>query len=89
MTTLRISLAESLKNQLAARAAENGFSSTRAYIEHLLRADAGEAQIIDSDIEALLLQRLKSGPGIPFTPKFAAEFKEQIARERRSRRKHL
>ena len=82
---MQINLRDDLKARLAARAAENGFASVEAYVESLLRADAGEDQVIsDSDLEQLLLQRLDSGPGVELTPAFVEQFKQRIAQRRQS-----
>ena len=82
---MQINLRDDLKARLAARAAENGFPSVEAYVESLLRADAGEDQVIsDADLEQLLLQRLDSGPGVEMTPAFVEQFKNRIAQRRHS-----
>jgi hypothetical protein len=82
MATMQIHLRNELKARLAGRAAENGFESVEAYVESLLRADAGEQQVADDDLEDLLLRRLDSGAGVEFTPAFAEQFRRQVAQRR-------
>jgi len=75
---MQINLRDDLKVRLAERAAENGFPSIEAYVESLLRADAGDDQVIsDADMEQLLLQRMDSGPGVELTPAFVEQFKQR------------
>lgn len=82
MGVMQIRLRDDLQTRLAARAVENGFNSIEAYVESLLRADAGDDQFVDQDVEELLLRRLDSGAGIEFTADFVQQFKRQVAQRR-------
>jgi hypothetical protein len=86
MASMQLNLKDELRERLAARAAENGFASVEAYIESLLRADVGEDQLVDDDVEQLLLQRLDSDAVINLTPEFIDEFRQQVEQRRRKSR---
>lgn len=86
MNTLEIRLADDLRARLAARAAESGYTSLEAYVEAMLRADAGEEQAFDDDeLEQLLLRRLDRGEGMELTPALVSQFKQEVAERRRAR----
>jgi hypothetical protein len=83
---LRVRVSDRLKPKLAARAAESGFENIETYVQALLRADAGQDDIVsDRDLERLVASRLNNGPGVEFTPKFAREFRQEVAKRRRAR----
>ena len=83
MTTMQIRVEDDLKTRLATRAAESGYTSVEAYIEALLRADAGEDSVVnDRQLEDLLISRLDSGPSVDCTPDFVRQFKSEVAKRR-------
>ena len=86
MQSLHLHLHDDLTSRISERAAENGFESPEAYIEALLKADAGEQVAVDTELEDLLIRRIQSGPGIPVTPAFIEQFKQEVAQRRNSRR---
>jgi len=87
MCTLQINLPEELSERIAARASESGYATPETYVESLLRADAGEDQNLDENLEKLLLERLDSGPSILITPEFIEQFKQQVELRRNSGKK--
>jgi hypothetical protein len=87
MSTLHIRLPDKLMPKLTARATESGFDTAEAYIEALVRAEAGHVELVsDDDLEDLLAKRLENGDTIEFTPAFARKFKKEIAQRRRARK---
>jgi hypothetical protein len=86
MDTVQIRLGDDLRKRLVTRATESGYASVEAYVEALIRADAGDDPGVgDDDLEDLLLQRLDSGEGVECTPAFIAQFKSEVARRRQTR----
>lgn len=83
MSTVQIKMRDDLRARVTARAAESGFDDIESYIQSLVQSDA-EQQEITSDIEALLLQRLRSGSKVLLTPALERHFKRDVARRRRS-----
>jgi antitoxin ParD1/3/4 len=88
MTTVTISLPESLKEFLSRQVQTKGYGNVSEYLRGLLR----EAQSKESEarLEALLLEGLQSGEDIPLTRKFWKELKAeaaQVAARNRRRRK--
>lgn len=93
MARLSIQLPEDLRSKLAARAAEAGHATVDQYVEALVRADVGVEEEFgapghltvnnDSEVEALLLERLESTePGIEATPEFWAKLRNEAAARR-------
>jgi antitoxin ParD1/3/4 len=75
MTTVTISLPESLKEFVDAQVASKGYSDVSEYFRSLLR----EAQQKEADVrlEALLLEGLASGDPIPVDDKFWSELRTE------------
>jgi antitoxin ParD1/3/4 len=87
MTTVTISMPESLKQFLDREVENKGYGNVSEYMRELLRqAQAKEA---NARVEALLLEGLASGDGIPLTPKFWQELRMDagkiLARHRKTR----
>jgi antitoxin ParD1/3/4 len=84
MTTVTISLPESLKQFVDAQVASKGYDDISEYFRSLLR----EAQQREADarLEALLLEGLASGDPIPVDDKFWSELRTE-AEERVQARK--
>ena len=78
MTTVTISLPESLKEFVDAQIATKGYGNVSEYFRSLLR----EAQQKEADarLEALLLEGLASGDPIPVTKEFWADLKAEAER---------
>ena len=88
MTTVTISLPESLKAFVDLQLAHRGYGNVSEYFRTLLR----EAQTKEEDarLEALLLEGLLSGEDIPVTEEFWRDLKAeavQIARKRKAQKK--
>lgn len=77
MTTVTISMPDSLKEFIDHEVDTKGFGNVSEYIRALLR----EAQTKDSDtrLQALLLEGLTSGEGIPATAEFWRQLKSDAA----------
>ena len=88
MTTVTISLPESLKAFIDSQLATKGYGNVSEYFRSLLR----EAQQAEEDarLEALLLEGLAGGEDIPLTRKFWKELKTEarkIAAKHRPRKR--
>ena len=78
MTTLTISLPESLKEFIDVEVHTKGYGNVSEYVRGLLRAE--QAKDADSRLEKLLLEGLASGEDIALTPDFWRELKADAAR---------
>ncbi|MBS1822265.1 MAG: type II toxin-antitoxin system ParD family antitoxin [Acidobacteria bacterium] len=78
MTTLTVSMPESLKDFIDHEVETKGYGNVSEYIRGLLR----EAQAKDADarLEALLLEGLSGGRDIPVTGAFWKELKSDAGR---------
>ena len=78
MTTVTISLPDSLKEFVDAQIATKGYGNVSEYFRSLLR----EAQQKEADgrLEALLLEGLASGDPIPVTKEFWTDLKAEAVR---------
>ncbi|SPF55361.1 Addiction module antidote protein [Candidatus Sulfopaludibacter sp. SbA4] len=88
MTTVTISLPESLKAFIDRQLATKGYGNVSEYFRSLLR----EAQQAEEDarLEALLLEGLAGGGDIPLTRQFWKELKseaQQIAAKHEARKR--
>jgi antitoxin ParD1/3/4 len=78
MTTLTISLPDSLKNFIEREVQSKGYGNVSEYVRGLLRdAQAKEA---DARLEALLIEGLTTGEDIPLSPDFWSELKQDAAK---------
>jgi antitoxin ParD1/3/4 len=78
MTTLTISLPESLKEFIDSEVQTKGYGNVSEYVRGLLReAQAKEA---DARLEALLIEGLSKGDHVPLSPDFWAELKQDAAK---------
>ena len=77
MTTVTISMPDSLKEFIDTTVETKGYGNVSEYIRGLLReAQAREA---DARLETLLLEGLSSGEDIPLTDKFWRELKAEAS----------
>ena len=67
MTTMNISLPETLREYVENRVEEEGFGSVSEYIRQLVREDQKRKE--QEKLEALLLERLQSEKSSPLTKK--------------------
>ena len=65
MTTLNISLPESMREFIDRQIAQCGYSTASEYIRHLIRQDQEKAE--KKQIEKLLLEGLNSGESVEIT----------------------
>jgi antitoxin ParD1/3/4 len=78
MTTLTISLPESLKEFIDQEVQTKGYGNVSEYVRGLLRdAQTKEA---DARLEALLIEGLTTGEDIPLSPEFWSELKQDAAK---------
>jgi antitoxin ParD1/3/4 len=78
MTTVTISLPDSLKEFVDTQVATKGYGNVSEYFRSLLReAQQNEA---DARLEALLLEGLASGDPIPLTKEFWTDLKAEAVR---------
>jgi antitoxin ParD1/3/4 len=78
MTTLTISLPDSLKEFIEREVQTKGYGNVSEYVRGLLRdAQAKEA---DARLEALLIEGLTTGEDIPLSPDFWSELKQDAAK---------
>jgi antitoxin ParD1/3/4 len=88
MTTVTISLPESLKEFIDAEVQTKGYGNVSEYVRGLLRA--AQAKDADARLEALLLEGLASGRDLSLTKDFWRELKvdaAQIPARKKARRK--
>jgi antitoxin ParD1/3/4 len=78
MTTVTISLPESLKEFIEVEVHTKGYGNVSEYVRGLLRAE--QAKRADTVLEALLLEGLATGEDIALTPEFWKELKADAAR---------
>jgi antitoxin ParD1/3/4 len=78
MTTLTISLPDSLKDFIEREVQTKGYGNVSEYVRGLLRnAQAKEA---DARLETLLIEGLTAGKDIPLSPDFWDELKRDAAK---------
>ena len=76
MTTITISLPESLRDFIDRQLATKGYGNVSEYFRSLLR-DAQQAEA-DARLEALLLEGLAGDADIPVTKEFWKELKTEV-----------
>jgi antitoxin ParD1/3/4 len=84
MTTVTISLPESLKQFVDAQVASKGYGNVSEYFRGLLR-DAQEREA-EARLEALLLEGLASGDPIPIDDKFWSELRAEAEQRVQARK---
>ena len=88
MTTVTISLPESLRAFIDRQLATKGYGNVSEYFRSLLRSAQKEEE--DARLEALLLEGLASGDDIPMTREFWKDLKAEargIARQHKARKR--
>jgi antitoxin ParD1/3/4 len=88
MTTVTISLPESLKAFVQRQLARKGYGNVSEYFRTLLRE--AQAKEEDARLEALLLEGLTSGKDIPLTKEFWSALKAeagQLAQKHKARKR--
>jgi antitoxin ParD1/3/4 len=77
MTTVTISMPESLRKFVATQVKRQGFGNVSEYFRALVREQ--QSKEADSQLEALLLEGLESGEDIKVTPQFWSDLKAEAA----------
>lgn len=88
MTTVTISVPESLKTFVEEQIATKGYGNVSEYFRTLLRQ--AQAKEEDEKLEALLIEGLTSGKDIPLSKEFWGELKAEaaaLARKHKARKK--
>jgi antitoxin ParD1/3/4 len=88
MTTVTISLPESLRAFIDRQLATKGYGNVSEYFRSLLRSAQKEEE--DARLEALLLEGLASGDDIPMTREFWKDLKAEardIAQRHKARKR--
>jgi antitoxin ParD1/3/4 len=88
MTSMNVSLPEELKEYVEAQT-RNGYSTPSEYVRELIRAD--QKRRAKDELDAMLLEGLRSGDSIPVDAKFWDDLKKEAltkiaARKKSSRR---
>ena len=78
MTTLTISIPESLKGFIQKQMKKKGFGNVSEYFRTLLRQ--AQEQEADARLEALLIEGLDSGKDIELTRSFWKDLKDEASR---------
>jgi antitoxin ParD1/3/4 len=78
MTTLTISLPDSLREFIDREVQTKGYGNVSEYVRGLLRE--AQAKAADARLEALLIEGLNTGEDIPLSPDFWSELKQDAAK---------
>lgn len=78
MTTMNVSLPETLKQYVDQKVAAEGFSSASEYVRDLIRQD--QVRHAERHLAALLAEGVASGPSVPVNDSFWAERRARLAR---------
>lgn len=78
MTTLTISLPDSLKEFIELEVESKGYGNVSEYVRGLLRE--AQAKQADARLEALLIEGLTSGEDLPLTADFWSELKQDATK---------
>jgi antitoxin ParD1/3/4 len=76
MTSLNISLPETLKKFVEEQAEQGGYSTTSEYVRQLLRED--QKRLAEDHLESLLLAGLKSGKRIEVNEEYWQKLRQRI-----------
>lgn len=76
MTTMNISLPDSMRTFIEQKVAQGGYSTASEYIRQLVREDQKRAT--QERLEALLMEGIESGPSIEITPDYWAQKKAKL-----------
>jgi antitoxin ParD1/3/4 len=84
MTTVTISLPDSLKQFIEREVRTKGYGNVSEYVRELLREAQQEAN--EAHLEALLLEGLQSGKDLPLTARFWRELRAEATKIPTSKR---
>jgi antitoxin ParD1/3/4 len=84
LTSLNISLPQSLRDYVESQVRDSGYSTPSEYVRSLLRED--QKRRAQEKLEALLLEGLESGKPIEITPEYwEAKRRQLVERHNRSK----
>lgn len=83
MTSLNISLPQSLKDYVEEQAKGGGYSTPSEYVRALVRED--QRRHNQQKLEALLLEGLNSGGSIAITPEYLEKKRQQLIKRQSKR----
>ena len=84
MTTLNISLPESMRDFISEQVAKGGYSTASEYIRHLLRQEL--ERVAKTQLETLLLEGLDSGESIEITDKWWEQKRNELVEKVRKQK---
>ncbi|MEG3976415.1 type II toxin-antitoxin system ParD family antitoxin [Microcoleus sp. herbarium8] len=82
MTTLNISLPESMRDFISEQVAKGGYSTTSEYIRHLIRQEL--ERVAKTQLETLLLEGLDSGESIEITDEWWEQKRTELVEKVRN-----
>jgi antitoxin ParD1/3/4 len=82
MTTLNISLPESMRDFISEQVAKGGYSTTSEYIRHLIRQEL--ERVAKTQLETLLLEGLNSGESIEITDEWWEQKRTELVEKVRN-----
>lgn len=83
MTTITISLPQSMKEFIEKQVAEEGYGTVSEYVRGLLRNE--QKRMAQQGLEQMLLEGIDSGPAVPLTGEELDQVRAEV-RERHRRR---
>ena len=84
MTTLNISLPESMREFISEQVAKGGYSTTSEYIRHLIRQEL--ERVAKIQLETLLLEGLDSGESIEITDEWWEQKRSELVEKVRQQK---
>jgi antitoxin ParD1/3/4 len=84
MTTLNISLPESMRDFIGEQVAKGGYSTASEYIRHLLRQEL--ERVTKTQLETLLLEGLDSGESIEITDEWWEQKRTELVEKVRKQK---
>ena len=82
MTTLNISLPESMRDFISEQVAKGGYSTASEYIRHLIRQEL--ERVAKTQLETLLLEGLDSGESIEITDEWWEQKRTELVEKVRN-----
>jgi antitoxin ParD1/3/4 len=84
MTTLNISLPESMRDFISEQVAKGGYSTASEYIRHLIRQEL--ERVAKKQLETLLLEGLDSGESIEITDEWWEQKRSELVEKVRKQK---
>ncbi len=84
MTTLNISLPESMRDFISEQVAKGGYSTASEYIRHLIRQEL--ERVAKTKLETLLLEGLDSGESIEITDEWWEQKRSELVEKVRKQK---